>query len=142
LVFASNVRAILVAVCCGNINRRNLNRAATNAYDADGFLVGSAGFARGHPRVGPGLLREDVSTRPPARADRGNEAGATILVIGFAPVVLSDHGASRAATTNPASPLTSVSAFLMLIDSHFPSGIGLRAGHDEEWPSCFWNISG
>ena len=60
------------------------------------------------------MVREDVSTRPPAGADCGAAACAAILVIGLALVVLSDQCSTRAGRANPMSPVTSVSAFLML----------------------------
>ena len=96
-----------------NINRRNLYRATNNAYDAIGFLVGTVASGRDHSLVGPDRLREDVSTRAPTDSGSGPSARATILVIGFALVVLFDHGSSRAGSANPLSPVTSVSAFLM-----------------------------
>jgi hypothetical protein len=94
-----------------SINRRNLYRAITNAYDAIGFLVGAAASGRVDLLVGSGRLREDVSIRPPAGCCAG--AGAANLVIGFALAVLSNHGSAPAGRTHPSSPLTSVSALLM-----------------------------
>ena len=95
-----------------NINRRNLYRATNNADDANGFLVDRAALDRSDSLVEAGTLREDVSTRPPTSADSQAPASAAILVIGFALVVLSDHGSTRVGLASPMSPVTSVSAFL------------------------------
>ena len=84
-----------------NINRRNLYRAINNAYDAIGFLVGPVASGRDHSLVGPDRLREGVSTRAPTDSGSGPSARATIHVIGFALVVLFDHGPSRAGSANP-----------------------------------------
>jgi hypothetical protein len=84
-----------------NINRRNLYRATNNAYDAIGFLVGPAASGRDHSLVGADGLREDVSTRAPTNSGSGPSARTTIHVIGFALVVLFDHGPSQAASANP-----------------------------------------
>jgi hypothetical protein len=54
----------------------------------------------------------DVATRPSARAGVGTQVVAAILVIGFALVVLSNHGSSQVDTANPTSPLRSISALM------------------------------
>jgi hypothetical protein len=96
-----------------NINRRNLHRATKNVYDTIGFLVGIVDSGRDYSLGRPDLLREDVSTRAPANPGSGH-ACAAILVIGRALVVLSDYASSRAGSVDPVSPVTSVSAFLMM----------------------------
>ncbi len=101
------------------INRRNLYRAITNAYDAIGFLVGTVASDRHRLLVGSDRLREDVSIRPPT----GSCAGpcAAIPVSGFALAVLSNHGSAPKGRTHPPSPVTSVSALLMHEDPYSPA---------------------
>jgi hypothetical protein len=112
LCIASNGPRIPLSFAGKYINRRNLHRATNDAYDAIGFLLGT--FRSGHPRslAGPDVLREDVSTRPPADPGLGSSARATVLVIGPATVVLSDLGSSPG-KADPVSPVAPVSTFLM-----------------------------